>query len=265
MTREPKALEPDAWKRWLGNGWKLFDRTWSGWALTWWLFSLGMVYVISSFNNLLGVAVLTFASVGAFAVHIAIFDVLAAGKRGPRAWMSAAWQDLARNGADYAQAGGKRALIALSAVILFAVLLGGIMALLPDDPEKPAKVVERSFWNSWTVWAWVWLIPAGWQKAGPLGWGHWLIRREGASVETADLMSRLAIALNNRSYLIVVGVLMVGAMVLMFTFPPLLPVWDIYAAAVCWCVWDDIFGTGDGLKEMEPKTVSEQSVRLSGT
>lgn len=264
MTRDPKAKEPDAWKRWLIQGWKLFDRTWSGWTLAWWLFSLGVVYAATQFSNLFGVGFLVFISAAAFAAHIAVFDALAAGKRGTTAWVSAAWGDLTSHGSVYARLGAKRALIALAAVIVFALFIGGIMAMMPDKPDEAPKVLEQPLWKSWTVWAWVWLIPAGWQKVGPLGWGHWLMRREGADLETAERLAQMAIGLNHRSYLIVIGVLMVGAMALMFIFPPLLPVWDVYAAAVCWCIWDDIFGDGDGLKEMEPKRVAISSRRLSG-
>jgi hypothetical protein len=263
MIREPKDCGPDAWKRWLKQGFSLFDRTLSGWVVVWWCFSLAVIYGVEKFGKLFGILLLSGLSATAFGVHVAIYDVLAAGKRGPKAWILAFRNDIAINYRSYLRSGVVRVVVVsatLGAILLFSA---GLALLLPDPPETPPTEV-RPFWSLWSVWAWMWLIPAGWQRVGALGWGHWLVRREGVPVEVADKLARLGVAMNIRSYSFICATLMLPVMVLMFVFPPLIPLWDLYAAAVCWCIWDDVFGGNEGLKEMEKAKQAVRAGALSG-
>lgn len=263
MVREPKDCGPDAWKRWLRQGFSLFDRTWSGWVVAWWCFSLLVMFGVEKFGNLFGIVLLSALSAAAFGIHVAIYDVLAAGKRGPKAWMLALRNDVACNYKSYLRSGLIRTavvMVTLGGLILFSA---GLASLMPATPAPSAPEV-RPFWSLWSVWAWMWLIPAGWQSVGALGWGHWLVRREGVPVSLAEKLARLGVALNMRSYAFICASLMIPVMVLMFVFPPLIPLWDLYAAAVCWCIWDDVFGNDAGLKEMESAKQGVKSGALSG-
>ena len=263
MIREPKDCGPDAWKGWLKRGFSLFDRTLSGWVVAWWCFSFVVICGVEKFGNLFGILILSGSSAAAFGMHIAIYDVLASGKRGPKAWMRALYTDVLSNYRSYLRTGLIRVVV-LSATLGAIILFSAGLALLLPEPNVASTPEERPFWSLWSVWAWMWLIPAGWQRVGALGWGHWLVRREGVPVEVADKLARLGVALNIRSYAFICATLMVPVMVLMFVFPPLIPLWDLYAAAVCWCIWDDVFGSGEGLKEMEKARQGVKSGVLSG-
>lgn len=263
MIREPKACGQDAWKRWLRQGFTLFDRTLSGWVVAWWCFSLVVIYGVEKFGNLFGVLTLSGLSAAAFGIHIAIYDALATGKRGPLIWLTALKNDVSTHYRSYLRSGLIRIVIVSIALGVLILLSAGVALLLPE-PQELITPEAQPFWSLWSVWSWMWLIPAGWQKVGALGWGHWLIRREGVPVELADRIARLGIAMNIRSYAFISIILMAPVMVLMFIFPPLIPLWDLYAAAVCWCIWDDVFGSGDGLKEMERAKQSVNSGVLSG-
>lgn len=263
MVREPTNCGPDAWKRWLREGFTLFDRAWSGWMVVWWLFSLVVVAAVASFGNLFGILLLSGLSAAAFGTHVAIFDVLARGKRGPGAWISAIGSDWRVNGRSYLKTGLLRIVVVsvvLGCITLFSV---GLLSLMPEITDAaPAK--ERPFWDHWTVWAWIWLIPAGWQRGGVLGWGHWLVRREGIDMRLAEKLARLAVAKNMKSFLIITAALMGPVLLLMLVFPPIIPLWDLYAAAVCWRIWDEIFGSNGGLSEMEKSRALARTDQMSG-
>lgn len=262
MVRTPKDCGGDAWKRWLGQGFKLFDRTWAGWILPWWLFSLVVVLAVEKFGNMFGVLLLVGISPFAFGAHIAVYDALASGKIGPKAWVPAIFRDIATHYQSYAKSGLVRVLVAAFFLFVLTLLSIGIIFVAPE--AENTQPPEISFLSIWSVWGWIWLIPAGWQRAGVLGWGHWLIRKEGLSVSIAEKITRLGIAQNVKSYAITAGALMAPVIILMIVFPPLLPVWDLYVAAVCWCVWDDVFGNGDGLKEIQKVKISVAKSTLSG-
>lgn len=264
MVREPKSAGQDAWKRWLRNGAKLFDRTWSGWALVLWVFSAGIVYVSHYINHLAAIGLLMALSAPLFGAHQAVFDVLAAGKRGPSAWMGAIGRDLVALRASYLRSALVRTCIAIGALLVVAGVVVWLASLGDPDASTPKEIDEDTFWSSWSVWVWAWLIPAGWQKCGAFGWGHWLVRRERVPMEIAQKLTSLGIALNASSYARTVLAMMAPAIFLMIVFPPLLPIWDVYVAAVCWCIWDEVFGDGNGLKEMETKKVAAPSASVMG-
>lgn len=262
MVKTPKDCGKDAWKRWLRLGFKLFDRTWFGWILPWWIFSLVVVLGVEKFGSVFGVLFLVGISPFAFGAHIAVYDALAAGKIGPKAWVPAIVQDAARHYRAYAKSGLVRILVTVCFLSILALLSLGIVLIAPEVGDIPQK--EVSLLSIWSIWGWIWLIPAGWQRAGVLGWGHWLIRKGGLSVSLAERIMQLGVAQNVKSYAITTGILMAPVILLMMVFPPLLPIWELYVAAVCWCAWDDVFGDGDGIKEVEKVKVSTPQSALSG-
>lgn len=255
MVREPKSCGEDAWKRWLRNGARLFDRTWSGWALLVWIGSIGAVYLSHHVSHLAAVVLLTGLSGLLFGSHQAVFDVLASGKRGPAAWMRAIGQDFSSLKHEYLKSAVIRSIVALVALLALSFAVYGLAQLVIDDGAPKPAPEESSFLSSWSVWVWAWLIPAGWQKCGGFGWGHWLLRREKLPLDVAERLTTMGIALNAKSYSMTILMLMAPAIFLLMVFPPLLPVWDVFVAAVCWCIWDDVFGDGQGIKEMEKKRV----------
>lgn len=246
-VKRPRECGPDAWKTWLRQGFAVFDRSWTGWALAWWTFSLLVVWACLELRSpgvffAITIALVAFSPL-AFGSHQAVFDALASGKPGMRPWVSSLLDDWKVHGSEYARTGAVRA--AVTAAILLPIFISDF-----SDPEKWAqRRSDADLFAQWSIWVWIWLIPAGWQKGGYLGWWHFLVRRNRVPKDTAMALINNGRLANQKSLTIVQVCLMLPTLLLMLIVPPLLPLWEMYTAAVSWKVYDDIFGDGDGIKQ----------------
>jgi hypothetical protein len=188
----------------------------------------------------------------ALGMNMAIFDQVANGKTQWRFLLPAMaqeWKDLKP---VYIKSMFHRALLGILFVSILVSLAIVLVSLIgPPDPQNPPPVKETAWWNSWAVWAWLWVIPAGWQKGGLMGWNYWLVHREKQSPELARSFIQQAILLNYMSIMRTSSILMLVAISLLLFFPPLLPLWDLFAMAVCWMAWDEISGKNNGLKAVQ--------------
>ena len=254
MIRKPKACGDNAWRSWCKRAFVLLDRAWSGWALVWWALAALMIYGLQPLGPIYQICILACLSPAAFGGHIAILDSLARGEVSIFSQARALRSDMAARWLVYLRTGVLRVLV----VVLSLLFLGLVFAWLQlgSSPKTPPPASIPTWNQVWTSWVWMWVIPAGWQWGGALGWAHWLVRRERMPRVAASALIREGFVLNSRACIILPMVLIIPALVLLYLFPPLLPLWDLYAAAVCWCVWDDVFGPGEGLQAVKRVAVA---------
>lgn len=251
MFRRPVDCGPNAWKGWLKNGAKLIDRVFMSWLLVWWGLSFLAAYAADRWSYLPVLLVLTAISYVAFGMNMAVFDQIANGKVQWKHLIIALTQEWKALRSVYLKSILRRACLGVlfaSIIVSLAIVLVSLVG--PPDPKNPPPVSTSAWWNSWAVWAWVWVIPAGWQRGGMIGWSYWLSHREQQDPQVSHVFIQNAIALNYISIMRSSSLLMLVAISLLVFFPPLLPIWDLFAMAVCWSAWDEMSGKNNGIKAL---------------
>jgi hypothetical protein len=95
---------------------------------------------------------------------------------------------------------------------------------------------------------WAWFVPGCWQKGGLLSFRPWLVRRLGMTEEMASQYQLLALLRNSRQLMMANVSLCALTFIVLVTLPILLPILELYWAAVARCAWHDIFEGGTGLE-----------------
>lgn len=227
------------------DGARLLWRVSTGWMLVWFGIAVACLYTFGTSPAFLLIAAL---SAPAFDMHVLMLDRAARNRNHAGDAFLEAWSMLVARRMVYLRSAITRIVWSLVIVGVYVTILLALVKLAGKPPEASTPQTSPPwltlFGINWLQWGWIGILPAAWQRGGIISFRPWLVRRLGADEAIASQLQSLA-RRRNPSDLLSLMFYLIGIGCLSITFAPfLLPIFDVYFAAVMRCAYHDIFEGG---------------------
>ncbi len=266
-TFDPRSLEPNAWKRWHKDAFRLLGRVGVAWFALWCSVVVAALYLVADATRgslaYLG-AMLVLQGIGVLLQPV-LQHALDQAASAQRVSLGLAFKQAYGDINAFPKWFRKRLVGQLGAfAIMLATLIGIVLALSAIRTETPStSSIADPLAGVVTLLVFLINVPNLLRKHGAMDFRYWLTGRHGFSDTLAEHLQNVAFARNLRSASLS-AMSMIGLYLLVGLSPwnvvslVALPLMQWYHAAYLRCAYHDIFEGGTGLTEKAKATVDSR-------